>query len=162
MEARRPLGGVRPCRKLWRLGRARSGDIEAVCRAYIENLRAEKGPQAGYDAEQKLKMTVYGKEIGRIRRRELAPIHVQRWRNGLVTPQRTRQSANRIYRALVAALNWGHRCGTSKRIVRGRRSGSFPSVMVNEMVICPISNAQRSSRHVMGIKRPRILKKTGT
>jgi hypothetical protein len=63
---------------------------------------AEKGPHAGYDADQKLKMTVYGKEIGRIRRREPAPIHIQRWRNRLVTPQRQRQSANRIYRALVA------------------------------------------------------------
>jgi integrase len=119
------------CDREWNDGTAGALDpkidtVEAVCRAYLENLRAEKGPHAGYDATQKLKMTVYGKEIGRIRRRELAPIHIQRWRNRLVTPQRQRQSANRIYRALVAALNWGYRLGYFETDRPWTSVGPFP------------------------------------
>lgn len=95
------------------------------CREYIKNLRAEKGEHAAYDAAQKLKKTVYSKEIGRIGR-ELAAIRVQRWRNGLVTPQRQRQSANRIYRAFVAALNWGRRAGYFSTDLPWSSVGEFP------------------------------------
>ncbi len=100
--------------------------VEAVCRAYIENLRAEKGEHAAYDAEQKLKKAIYGCEFGRVRRRELAAIHVQRWRNGLVTKKRQRQSANRIYRAFVAAANWGRRCGYFETELAWTAVGQFP------------------------------------
>lgn len=100
--------------------------VEDVCRAYIVNLRAEKGEQAAWDAEQKLKKTVYGQQFGRIRRRDLAAIHIQSWRNGLVTPQRRRQSANRIFRALVAALNWGRRCGYFETDVAWASVKQFP------------------------------------
>ena len=119
------------CEREWKAASSGALDpaietVEAVCRAYIDNLRAEKGTHAAYVAEQKLKKSVYGKELGHLPRQDLAAIHIQRWRNGLVTPRRQRRSANRLYRALVAALDWGRRRGYFDTDIAWTAVGPFP------------------------------------
>jgi integrase len=86
---------------------------EEACKAYVRNLEAVKGKDSAYDAEHRFKKHVYGKRFGRLRWAKLTAREVERWRNGLVTEGRQRNSANRIFRVWIAAMNWASaRCST--------------------------------------------------
>jgi hypothetical protein len=54
---------------------------------------------------------VYDLALGAIQLAELHQLDIERWRNGLVTPRRAKNTANRIYRSLKAALNYAFRLG---------------------------------------------------
>ncbi len=107
----------------WKLAR-RGIAIEEVktvgdaCRAYVRHLRngaekatPEKAAQAAANAEQMFNAYVYDAALGAIQLAELHQLDIERWRDGLVTPRRAKNTVNRIYRSLKAALNYVFRLG---------------------------------------------------
>lgn len=107
----------------WKLARRGIAveDVKTVsdaCRVYVENLRKgndratpEKAEQAAAKAEQMFKAHVYDTPLGAIQLSELHRLDVQRWRDGLVTPTRAKNTVNRIYRSWKAAMNYVFRLG---------------------------------------------------
>jgi integrase len=107
----------------WKLARRGIAveDVKTVsdaCRAYVEHLRTggekatqEKAEQAATKAEQMFKAHVYDTLFGATQLSELHRLDVQRWRDGLVTPTRAKNTVNRIYRSWKAAMNYVFRLG---------------------------------------------------
>lgn len=107
----------------WRLARRGIAieDVKTVgdaCRAYVKHLRngaekatPEKAAKAATKAEQMFNAHVYGTPFGAIRLAELHQLDIEKWRDALVTPARAKNSVNRLYRSLKAALNYVFRLG---------------------------------------------------
>jgi len=86
--------------------------VEAVCRAYVDRQRNEKGSANADDAEGRFKRLVYGKPFGRIRLDKLTTVRVRAWRDGQLpteaddeTERKAKDSINRNLATLKAALN---------------------------------------------------------
>ncbi len=86
--------------------------VEAVCRAYVDRQRNEKGGANADDAEGRFKRLVYGKPFGRIRLDKLTTVRVRAWRDGQLpteaddeTERKAKDSTNRNLATLKAALN---------------------------------------------------------
>jgi integrase len=115
---------------------AHSMSVSDVCRAYIANLKKEKGAKSGADAEGRFTRLVYGGSrkfprggprnggtireydgtIGRIVFSKLKPKDVQDWRNNQLPDiepddeesyKKMKDSVNRNLKTLKAALNYG-------------------------------------------------------
>lgn len=103
-----------------------------ACRAYIENVRLEKGAKPAQEVSARLMRSVLGRDfktrkippnsLAQIQLSKLRPYHLEAFRNSLLekhsdgaappSPERIRKaraSSNREMTALVAALNYAHR-----------------------------------------------------
>src|SRR5690606_8886437 len=89
-------------------GVVHAGTVEEACRAYVENLRIEKGESAARFAELRFTALVYGKPIGHMKLDALRDLDVTNWRNALLDG-RKKNSANRDLRGFKAALNFALR-----------------------------------------------------
>ena len=82
--------------------RAQPYTVEAACREYVEDRRAEKNQACAHDAQKRFERTVYGSAFGRRPLDRLTSLDLKTWRRetGL-----TKSSQNRTMTALRAALN---------------------------------------------------------
>lgn len=92
-------------------GLPRSGTVQAACREYVANQRSEKGERAATFSVGRFKLHVDGQAFGAIPLDKLTTRDLERWRDGLVTKGRKKNSANRDFRSLKAALNFAFHRG---------------------------------------------------
>jgi len=92
-------------------GFSKSGTIKSVCEEYVANQRSEKGERAAYFSQKRFALLVDDKPIGSVLLDKLTTRDLERWRDGLVTEQRKKNSANRDLRSLKAALNFAFQRG---------------------------------------------------
>lgn len=105
------------------------GTVTATCetvgdaiRLYLANMKAEKGEVVSKRTAALLKPVT----LNDIPLRELESLHVERWRNSLVTPTRKKNTANRIYRQFCAAMNYAKRRGLVDTDKAWASVGQFP------------------------------------
>jgi integrase len=91
----------------------RNLSLADVCRRYVTNRRNRKGIQTAEDAEKRFERLVFNAPIGRIKFVKLSAAHVTEWMDAQVRGEdddarrRSKDSANRNYKQLRAALNYG-------------------------------------------------------
>jgi integrase len=76
--------------------------LQALCEAYVENRKHEKGEACARDAEARFERTIDGTVIGGTIAEKLRTPHYRRWFHGLPVGK---AAANRTLTALKAALN---------------------------------------------------------
>jgi integrase len=92
-------------------GVPRASTVEAACKEYVANQRSEKGERAAEFSTGRFKLHVYDQPFGAISLDKLTTRDLERWRDGLVTEKRRKNSANRDFRSLKAALNFAFHRG---------------------------------------------------
>jgi integrase len=93
-------------------GTPKATTVEGACKDYVTNHCAEKSERCAYYHRKMFEKTIYGTAFGRTPLDELHPGEVDKWKNGLVVPgYRERGSANRIFTAFKAAMNFAYRRG---------------------------------------------------
>jgi integrase len=76
--------------------------VEAACRDYVEDRRAEKNEACAHDADKRFERTVYGTAFGNVPLARLVSRDIKSWRQGTGL---SKSSQNRTMTALRAALN---------------------------------------------------------
>jgi integrase len=107
------------------------GDMKTVadaCRRYVANMRVQKGDIPANNANGYFESFVYEAPIGQIPLKELTALHVESWRNALVTPKRQKITANRIFRQFAAAMTYAKQRGKLKDYDIWRGVGEFDVV----------------------------------
>src|SRR5262249_33924146 len=89
-----------------RLGIEGDLTVADACRLYVANMRAEKGDEPADRTDGLFRRVLNGTQFSETLLTELQPLQVKARRNGIVTPRRKRNSANRIYRQFIAAMNY--------------------------------------------------------
>ncbi|RQU90499.1 hypothetical protein DF133_13255 [Burkholderia cenocepacia] len=83
--------------------------VEDACRAYVIELRSDKGNKTAYDASNRFERLVYGKPFGRIKLTSLKAEDVTQWKKdqliGKPDERKAKDTANRNLKSLKAALN---------------------------------------------------------
>ena len=98
--------------------------VEAACRAYIENRKIKKSEKAGLRADAKFKRLIYGKDLGKKPLDKVRTEHLEKWLHDLVASGIAKQSANRHWTTLVAALNFA----VKRRMVSAARQIEWKNV----------------------------------
>lgn len=88
-------GGIQP-----------SGTVADACEKYVTKLRREKGERSAKHAEHYFNRQITNTAIGRTKLADLTAEDLRSWLDGLVTPARKKNSANRIFATVKAALNF--------------------------------------------------------
>lgn len=98
------------CERDWK--NEQRGFVTADCRTvqdavklYLANMTIEKGADVAKRTEALLRPLT----LGEVLLSDLEALHVEQWRNGLVTPTRAKNTANRIYRQFCAVMNYAKR-----------------------------------------------------
>lgn len=87
-------------------GIQRAGTVADACNKYVTKLHRDKGERSGQYAEYYLAKHIRGSPIGQIKLADLTAEDLRSWLDGLVTPERKKNSANRIFATVKAALNF--------------------------------------------------------
>ena len=116
-------------------------DVEEACKRYVTDRRSEKGDATAKDAEGRFKRLVYGTKFGRIKLSALRTAHITDWRNAQVerdddedqdddpdAERRAKDSANRNFATLKAALNLAYRMGLVASTAQWDRVDAFKGV----------------------------------
>lgn len=117
-------------------GSPRKVTVAEACRRYVENRRLRKGDAAANDADGRFRRHVYESAIGRIGLSQLKPADLEAWLAGLIrvddedvdAERRSKDSANRDFSALKAALNLAFRDGLVASDTPWRRVAAFGDV----------------------------------
>ena len=96
--------------------------VEAACRDYVEDRRAEKNEACAHDADKRFERTVYGTAFGNVPLARLVSRDIKSWRQGTGL---SKSSQNRTMTALRAALNLAvqnRRVAADRRLRQVRRA----------------------------------------
>jgi integrase len=100
--------------------------VSEACALYVANMRVVKGPEAARPVETRFESLIYCQPLGSVRLEDLQPLHVERWRNDLVTPARKKNSVNRVFRQFAAAMNYAKSRGCIESAHSWKSVGQFP------------------------------------
>lgn len=87
------------------------GTVTDACKQYVNNQRNLKGHGPADKSDGMFAKHVYKAQIGAKLLDALRTVDIEAWRDGLVTPERSKRAANRILRSFKAALNFGFQRG---------------------------------------------------
>lgn len=133
-------------------GVIRSGTVEYGCAEYVKNQLSEKGKKPARSSELKFEQLVNGTAFGRIKLDELTTGDIAKWRDSLVTPERQKNSANRVLRSFKAAMNFAFQRGMCPSDAAWRR--------VKPLKGTGSADSQRSA-HLTQAQRKALIAKCG-
>jgi integrase len=119
--------------------------VSEVCAVYIENMKTQNSERSAKDNNSRFKRLVYSHAIGNVVLSKLKPEHIRAWLNAQVSVdadadeediRKSKDSANRNFNALKAALNMAHRDGKTStkpweavsafaKVAKGRAENSY-------------------------------------
>lgn len=91
------------------VGVTKAGTVEEAVNQYIANRQAMRGGDAADRDRVMFKQVLFGTRLAAIKLDRLKADDIEEWRNGLVSAERSKATANRIYRSLRAAFNYAFR-----------------------------------------------------
>lgn len=95
--------------------------VAEACKFYVENMKTNNSARAANDTDARFKRLVYDNRIGAIPLAKLKPEHIRAWLNSQVSIdddddeaiRRSKDTANRNFSSLKAALNMAFRDGNT-------------------------------------------------
>ena len=123
--------------------------VEAACRDYVEDRRAEKNEACAHDAAKRFERTVYGTAFGRVPLARLGSVEIKSWRRqtGL-----SKSSQNRTMTALRAALNLAvqNRFITADRRIEWALVRQHPGASQRRTLFLDVEERRRLIGHASG------------
>lgn len=145
------------------MGVTRVGEtVSGACESYVADLKSRKGEKASKEADARFKRLVYSASIGSVRLEKLTPKVVRDWLNAQVADpdddedsdldeleivRRSKDSANRNFRALRAALNHARRDGLVVSDFAWRAVQQFQDVGRRREFILSVEQRQALLKH---------------
>jgi integrase len=129
--------------------------VEAACRDYVVDRRAEKNEACAHDAQKRFERTVYGTAFGKTPLARVWSLEIKEWRRATGL---TKSSQNRTMTALRAALNLAvqNRRVAADRRIEWASVRQHKGVNQRRMLFLDLNQRRQLIRHATGSVRDLI------